>query len=69
MERIGDVMNYLPEKIFIANIDHHRANDRYGDLNIVDTTVSSIGELLYYFFTVNSIPITKNIAVNSISPS
>lgn len=64
LERIGEVRRFLPEKIFIANLDHHQANDRFGDMNIIDTTVSSIGELLYYFFVVNSIEITKTIAVN-----
>jgi bifunctional oligoribonuclease and PAP phosphatase NrnA len=35
---------------YIIKIDHHPSNDAFGDLNIVETNASSVGELLYYIF-------------------
>jgi len=39
------------EADYIIKIDHHPSNDNYGDLNIVHTEASSVGELLYHIFT------------------
>jgi phosphoesterase RecJ-like protein len=36
---------------YIIKIDHHPSNDNFGDLNIIHTEASSVGELLYYIFT------------------
>lgn len=35
----------------ILKIDHHPANDQYGDLNYVDTKASSTSEIIYDFIT------------------
>lgn len=32
----------------VINIDHHVSNDNFGDINLVDTGVSSASELVYY---------------------
>lgn len=63
-DRIGDVKKVLPEGIRMVNIDHHKGNSLFGHRNIVDEKACSIGEILYYFFSVNSLPITKEIAVD-----
>lgn len=34
----------------IAAIDHHKSNDGFGDVNLVDETVSSCAEVLYLVF-------------------
>ncbi|MFP4456315.1 MAG: DHH family phosphoesterase [Clostridia bacterium] len=34
----------------ILNIDHHPDNDRFGDINILNFTASSTGEILYNLF-------------------
>ena len=39
------------EAEYIIKIDHHPSSDNYGDLNIVHTESSSVGELLYHIFT------------------
>lgn len=31
----------------IINIDHHKSNDNYGDLNYVDTEASAVGEIIF----------------------
>lgn len=40
---------------YVIKIDHHPSNDDYGDLNIIHTEASSVGELLYYIFTSSSL--------------
>lgn len=35
----------------VINWDHHQHNHQFGDLNIVDTVMSSMGEFVYWFFT------------------
>lgn len=35
----------------VINWDHHQHNDQFGDLNLVDTKMSSMGEFVYWFFT------------------
>jgi bifunctional oligoribonuclease and PAP phosphatase NrnA len=49
------------EKI-IALLDHHSYVSMKADINIIDTQFSSVCEILYQFFTVNKIEITKKIA-------
>ncbi len=45
--RLGNDINLKSLGKFIINIDHHIDNKRYGDINFVDPTASSTGELIY----------------------
>lgn len=50
--QLSRVKNYqaIPQNFyFVINIDHHGDNDRFGDLNVVETA-SSTGEVLYRLF-------------------
>jgi len=38
------------ERHTIINIDHHKTNTHFGDLNIVDAQSSSTAEIVYHFF-------------------
>lgn len=62
LERIGTVVKVIHPEMKVVNLDHHLSNTRFGQLNIVVEGASSIGEMLYYFFSVNGIGITANIA-------
>jgi phosphoesterase RecJ-like protein len=42
-------------------IDHHKTNENFADINLVDAKVSSVSEILYLFFEDCKIPLTKNI--------
>jgi bifunctional oligoribonuclease and PAP phosphatase NrnA len=64
IDRIGDVRKLIRPGMKVANLDHHKGNTRFGDFNIVVDKASSIGELLYYFFKENRVPITFNMAVD-----
>jgi phosphoesterase RecJ-like protein len=46
--RGGGVKNKIDIKTIV--IDHHFTNEGYGDVNLVDKTMSSTAELLYYIF-------------------
>ncbi len=63
-ERIGKAGDFRTDGMKVVNIDHHQANELFGDVNIIDTGACSIGEMLYYFFKLNGIPITRTMAVN-----
>ncbi len=43
-------------------IDHHKTNEKFGNINLVDAKVSSVGELLYLIFKDWKVEIDRNIA-------
>ncbi len=62
-ERMAQVEKTYNNAIFKINIDHHKTNNNYGDLAIVDGYASSTGEVLYGIFEELNIEITKDIAI------
>lgn len=49
LDRIGRCQRFIDERMKIVNIDHHIRNSRFGDLNLVRDTASSVGEVVYDF--------------------
>lgn len=47
-----------------VNIDHHIGNGNYCDVNLVDPSCGSCGELFYYVFRQLDIPISREMAIN-----
>lgn len=47
---------------FLVVIDHHKTNERYGDINLVDANTSSLAEVLYLIFEDWDIEIDKVLA-------
>ncbi len=43
-------------------IDHHRSNEGFGKINLIDSTMTSTGELLYKIFEDWKVEITKDVA-------
>lgn len=61
--RLGyDLKATFPELETVINIDHHRSNERFGDLNRVDETASANCEILYDVFEEMDVPWTPEIA-------
>ncbi|MFK2822836.1 DHH family phosphoesterase [Arcobacter sp. YIC-80] len=52
----------LDSNIPLINFDHHKSNDSFGTINIVDPMKSSTAEIVYDFFKHNGLYITKNSA-------
>ncbi len=50
------------KEIPLINIDHHKSNNNFGTINIVDANKSSTAEIIYDFFKFNGLYITKNSA-------
>ena len=47
VKRIGRTYEIFKNIKTIINIDHHTSNENFGDLNYVDSSVSSVGEIIY----------------------
>lgn len=58
-ERLG-IDSPLP----LINIDHHRTNDLFGTINLVNTAAISTTEVLYDFFIANHIKINGKMALS-----
>lgn len=49
--RIGQAGRLLAPDAKIVNIDHHQDNEAFGDINWIDTQVSSVGEMAFEYFS------------------
>jgi phosphoesterase RecJ-like protein len=47
LDRLGRVLECLPEGVTLVNIDHHASNTRYGRINWVSPREPSTGELIF----------------------
>ena len=47
VKRMGKTYEIFKNIKTIINIDHHTSNENFGDLNYVDSSVSSVGEIIY----------------------
>ncbi|MBA7527899.1 Bifunctional oligoribonuclease and PAP phosphatase NrnA [subsurface metagenome] len=47
IERIGRTYEIFKDIKTIINIDHHKSNENYGNLNYLDCSASSVGEIIY----------------------
>ncbi|WP_203636787.1 DHH family phosphoesterase, partial [Thermobrachium celere] len=62
LDRLGECMPLTEKCDLIINIDHHITNTRFGNINIVDSNASSVGEMLYDIYLQLGHNISKNIA-------
>ena len=60
LERTGDVVKFTAPGAPIINIDHHTDNTGYGTVNWVDTSASSVGEMVTYLFGRLNFPIEQD---------
>jgi len=61
-DMVTGLKNFVPQKIKTITIDHHATNTKYGDINLLDKNVTSVGELLFLIFEDWEIKIDKDIA-------
>ena len=61
--RIGSVKKLIRQQRPIVNIDHHVTNDRFGDINLVCSGVSSTAEVIYEFLTKTNFKLTRSVAI------
>ncbi len=61
LDRTGfDGLDRLP----IVNLDHHLANDAYGEVNVVDPEAPAVGEMLLTMATAAGLTVTPAMATN-----
>jgi phosphoesterase RecJ-like protein len=48
----------------VVNVDHHRDNTLFGDINVVKKDASAVGQILYMFFTENTIDFPSHVAAD-----
>ena len=63
LKRVGGVMEIIPKGATIISVDHHISNEVFGDINWVDPSASSAGEMVYRLFREMDIPLTREIAL------
>lgn len=62
-DRICDASILFDKAKFTINIDHHKTNCGYANLNIIDPDASSTGEVLFYLFNKLGLKINKDTAI------
>ncbi len=62
--RIGEGYEKIKGMGTIINIDHHKTNETFGVVNLMDEEASSTAEILYGLFRSLDIPITFEMAIN-----
>jgi phosphoesterase RecJ-like protein len=62
--RLGKVLDAIESLGTLINIDHHISNDRYGDLNFIDSSAPATGQILFDFFCVAGAVFTPEISTN-----
>lgn len=53
-ERLADMRRVMSEDMPVLNIDHHRTNSQFGDVNWVEPEASSTGEMIYALWSHSS---------------
>ena len=61
-DMVSGLKDFKPPEMKIIVVDHHLTNTLYGDINLVDTKVTSVGEMLFSIFEDWAITIEKDIA-------
>jgi bifunctional oligoribonuclease and PAP phosphatase NrnA len=61
-ERLGTVGNFIGKRKLFINIDHHKSNTCYADINWVSATEPSTGELIFELLKAAQWPITPPIS-------
>jgi phosphoesterase RecJ-like protein len=59
LERLGKFKDVYKNSKKSVCIDHHKTNKSYADINIIDSSMSSTGEILYDVFKALNVKITK----------
>lgn len=63
-KRINGNLQREDRSYAIINLDHHMSNEKYGDLNYVDTKASAVGEIIFDLLNLLNVEITKDIALS-----
>lgn len=63
LKRTGEVYRLNIENKPILNIDHHISNQRFGDINWIEVSISSCSEMIYKLFKKLRLPLDRDAAI------
>ena len=61
-DQVTGFKNFEVPKLKIITIDHHISNLKYGEINLLDGNITSVGELLFWVFEDWRVDIKKDVA-------
>jgi len=62
LERISAALNR--KSLTVINVDHHASNERFGDINWIDPSFSSSGEMAWELVKASGVKVDRSIALN-----
>lgn len=62
--RLGNAMSLIDKSKVVINIDHHKTNSMFGDINLVDDGAAATGELIYTLLKETELPLNYNAALS-----
>lgn len=62
VERINCNLEFKNRNYKIINIDHHKSNELYGDVNYVNSSAAAVGEIIYDIMNLLNVELNKDIA-------
>jgi len=63
LNRTGEVYRLNSQQKPVLNIDHHISNQKFGDINWVESRASSCSEMIYKLYQALRLPIDKDTAI------
>lgn len=63
LKRLAHFKDDLKQLNKVINIDHHITNEKFGDVNIIDSSAASTGEIIYKLLQTNNLEINKEISL------
>lgn len=60
-DQVTGTRNFVKPNIKILTIDHHVSNPKYGEINLLDGEITSVGELLFWVFADWDVNVTKEV--------
>jgi phosphoesterase RecJ-like protein len=64
LERSGSSVKHIASHATIVNVDHHPSNSRFGDVNVIESDASAVGQIVFRMLEHFGFPVTPSIATN-----
>lgn len=64
LDRVGWMKERIPRFDTVINIDHHITSEQFGNINLVDPTASSTGELIFQLLHDNNFDLNYEISLS-----
>ncbi len=64
LSRMGDAQNFLKMADIVVNIDHHKSNEFFGDINLVCSEVAASGEIIFEIIKAFELKLTPELATS-----